>query len=97
MIHRFILFLVVIFLANSSFAQNIYVSKSEGTEEGDGSAGNPCLTITQAVSLATDGSVIYINDGVFRETVRITKSNITITADNENVYVTGNILSYPNC
>ncbi len=84
-----LILLISISVVTSSFAKKIYVSKSTGSSGGDGSSGNPCLTITQALELATGGDEIYVLDGVFRERVRVVKSDITITAANDEVAVTG--------
>jgi hypothetical protein len=83
------LLLLLTLFSNFVFAKNIYVSKSTGTNEGDGSEANPFFTIGQAVGAAVDNDVIYLMDGIFRETVSITKSNITIISENQDVYITG--------
>jgi hypothetical protein len=86
---RFLVVIILVLTGNFSYATKIIVSQSEGTLEGNGSSDNPCLTITQAVELAAEGDLIYLKDGIFRETVKITKSGITITTDNEDVFITG--------
>ncbi len=89
MLKGYIFVLITILFTNLAFSQNIIVSQNEGTLEGDGSSGSPFLTISQAVSSATGGDAIYLKDGIFRENVQIEKSNITITTDNKNVFITG--------
>jgi hypothetical protein len=81
--------LLLVLFSNAAISKNIYVSKSNGSSDGDGTAGNPYLTITRAVEMAESGDVINVLDGVFRETVTITKSNITITSNNSDVKITG--------
>ncbi len=89
MLKGYIFVLITFLFTNLTFSQNIIVSKNEGSLDGDGSSVSPYLTITQAVSSAADGDVVYLKDGVFRETVQIEKSNITITAENDSVFITG--------
>jgi hypothetical protein len=84
-----LILLILLSIVNSSFAKKIYVSKSTGSLGGDGSSGNPCVTISQALELATSGDEIYVLDGVFRERVRVVKSGIILTAANDEVAVTG--------
>ncbi|ONI44376.1 hypothetical protein AN641_07380 [Candidatus Epulonipiscioides gigas] len=48
-------------------------------------------TITEAINNATEGDVIIIHEGIYRETLNIAKSNLTIQAyQDDYVLVTGN-------
>ncbi len=58
---------------------DVYVSTSGNNTTGDGSAGNPYLTITKAVQMATAGDTIIVRTGTYRELVDITK-RLTIRA-----------------
>jgi hypothetical protein len=82
-------FIIFVFFTNIVSAEIIYVSKSTGASDGDGSESNPYLTINAALTVAESGDVINILDGTYRETVIVLKSGITITTDNDSVYITG--------
>ena len=52
--------LFTLFLVTSFFAATRFVSSSGNDTTGDGSEGNPYLTINQAMSLTANGDIIRI-------------------------------------
>ena len=81
------LLLIISFTACSS-NNDIFVSAKDGSVSGKGTKGNPYKTISQAVSSATEGDVIHVREGIYREKLNITISGISIEAD-KNVFLTG--------
>lgn len=74
----------------------LHVSQKNGSEDGDGSAENPFLTISQAVPYAKPGTKVIIHEGVYREAVRPIYSGKSQTemimfcgAEGECVEITG--------
>ncbi|ONI48360.1 hypothetical protein AN643_01840 [Candidatus Epulonipiscioides saccharophilum] len=53
--------------------------------------GREFTSINQAIAEAKEGDIIVVHEGVYRETVEVTKSNLTIMAyEDDYVLVTGN-------
>jgi len=60
--------------------QPLYVAKTGNDATGDGTFGNPYLTIQKGVNQAASGQKIYVLPGVYNETVDIDKS-VNIESD----------------
>lgn len=60
----------------------LYVAKT-GSDDAAGLADDPLLTIQKAVSLATSGWTIHVDEGIYREKVSL-KANITIRGVDRN-------------
>ena len=75
-----LIFLISILLVGCTNDEKIYVSKDGGK--------NTYKTITDALKHASEGDEIYVKSGIYRESIAITKSGITITSDNKNVFIT---------
>ena len=80
----------------TQYTKILHVSQKNGTEDGDGSAEKPFLTISQAVPLATAGTKVVIHEGIYRETVRPifggnsnTEMVMFCGAEGEQVEITG--------
>lgn len=63
----------------------LFVDPSGDDGTGDGTAGNPFATITQALTVVADGGTIFVNDGTYdSETFPITiAGNVTIQGESE--------------
>ncbi len=85
----FVLLLWLLVWPGPVLGRNIYVSAVHGSDEGDGSAASPYATIHKALATAVPGDVVLLTDGVFREEVVITVSDITLRATGEDVTITG--------
>lgn len=90
-----LVFLVLSMVSCQSVGQEIHVSKS-GSDDGDGSANSPYLTISKAASEAVPGNTIIIHEGTYREYVdppvggSYDNNRITFkAAEGESVYVKG--------
>ncbi len=81
-------FLAMMITSACSSSNEIYVSANNGSTSGKGTKKDPFTTISHAISLAEEGDVIHVLDGVYREKLNITTSGISITAG-KNVYITG--------
>ena len=55
-------------LADVALAREIHIS-IKGNDSNDGSAGNPCRTISAAAQVAQPGDVITVHEGAYRERV----------------------------
>ncbi len=89
--HRYgyvFLFLTIIFISACSGGNDIYVSAKDGPLSGKGTKGDPYKTISQALSSATNGDIIHVHEGIYREKLNITTSGISIEAE-KNVFLTG--------
>lgn len=53
---------------SSVFAKNIYVAKN-GNDNNNGTENQPYLTIQKAAQVAEAGDIVYIKQGIYRETV----------------------------
>jgi len=85
----YIFFLIFLLGLSSSALSEVYVSK-DGSDTNDGSFSNPFKTIQKASDVMPAGGTCYIREGVYRETVTVTKENQTFTNYNdEYVLVTG--------
>lgn len=83
------LFFLLIFSLELMGQSEVYVSP-EGNDSNDGSFENPLRTIQQASEVMDENGICYIREGVYRETVNVTRSNQTFTNYNgEYVIVTG--------
>ena len=61
--------LVAIFLATTTLAREIHVSKM-GSESAAGSVDQPLLTIQRAAQLAEPGDTVVVHGGTYREWVK---------------------------
>lgn len=65
------LLLVLMVTMSSVFAQ-VYVSATDGDDlNGNGTSGNPYLTISKGITIAGDGGTVVIEPGVYAETVTV--------------------------
>ena len=72
---RFFRTLLLIFIATNFFSQsNNYVSIAGNNSTGDGSIGNPYLTVQYAVDQASIGDSIIIGAGTFEEEITVNKT-----------------------
>jgi len=76
-----VLALLIFFISNLSIAQTYYVNTS-GSNSGDGSIGDPWLTIQYAIDNVSPGSTIQLADGIYNESLNVNISNLTITGNN---------------
>ncbi|WP_309005849.1 LamG-like jellyroll fold domain-containing protein [Pelagicoccus sp. SDUM812005] len=83
--------MAVLLLNVPLLSAQIYVSASSGSDvTGTGSSSNPFKTISKAVAMSAAGDVVYVGEGVYRETVSPTVDNLTIKALNgEAVTISG--------
>ena len=76
----------------------IFITKTGDDGTGDGSAGNPYLTITQGITVANPGDEISVGDGTYSEILSINKSislystsgdksTVTITSTGKTVVI----------
>jgi hypothetical protein len=94
--HSLSLALVGIFLsAQSMFARDIHVAKT-GSEAGDGSLAQPCLTISRAAAVAQPGDTVLVHAGTYREWVKPARGGIAESqriiyraAPGEEVFIKG--------
>lgn len=70
--NRFIFLLVSFFFVATSHAATYYVSTTGNDATGDGSIGNPWLTLYKATSTVTSGNTIHVNAGTYIETLTST-------------------------
>lgn len=82
-LHKFFVVLLVS-MANLSFAANFYVSKSGSDANNGTAAGTAKLTIKAATDLATTGDVVYIATGYYAEVVAVNNS-MTFQVDSVQV------------
>ncbi len=92
---------MLVFLASTAFAQ-AYVSATDGDDNvGDGTMGNPYLTITNGITKAGDGGTVIIEPGDYNETVTV-PNDMTITASDfggtgfSTVTINGLVISTTN-
>ena len=68
----------------------LYIGKNGNDTTGDGSAGNPYLTISAANTAATAGTTLFAFPGIYAENITF-KAGVNITCPVEyGVYITGN-------
>jgi len=68
----------------------LYVGKNGNDSTGDGSANLPYLTISQAITVASSGTTIFIWPGTYAESITF-KAGVNITSPVAyGVYITGN-------
>jgi len=84
----FILLLSLLTMYTSAYATNYYVSKT-GNDTNTGTSSAPFLTINKAALTAMPGDIVYIGDGIYRETVATPRDGtsaapITFKAVNKN-------------
>ena len=78
-----ILIVICLFILNQvARADTIYVSQY-GSDTNDGTSDSPYLTIQHSVNQAVSGDYIYVDTGVYSETVHIGSSNITLEGAGE--------------
>ncbi len=68
----------VIFVNDNSIVGDSYTAAVGNNLTGDGSAVNPYLTITKALSIAVSGDTIFVDAGLYSETVVINTDAISI-------------------
>lgn len=78
---RVLLFLI---FSQLNFAADKYVAKTGNDSTGDGTIGNPWLTITKAQSTANPGDTFHINVGTYDEAVEFLRGG---TAGNPVTYI----------
>lgn len=84
LVNAFVLFFIY------SFAQTAYVDQSFAGAQQDGSKEKPFNTISQAVEAISSGEEIIVKEGIYREEVNFSASNITIrAAKGEKVIISG--------
>jgi len=90
---QIILLLLGIFISGISFSQkNWYVSPT-GNNSNPGTIEAPLKSLNTAVSKAKSGDNIYLRDGVYRESINISKNKINIFAyQNEKPVLKGSVL-----
>lgn len=81
------LFLLIILLSNTIYAQDFHVSKN-GDDGHSGSQSSPWESIQHAMDNASPGSTVYIHEGVYKEALYV---NVSGT---ENNYIT--FIAYEN-
>lgn len=62
----------------AAWAQTVHVSTAGSDIDGDGSIGNPFLTISNGVALAPAGSTVLVADGVYTQLVYIYITNAIV-------------------
>ncbi len=68
----------------------LYVGKNGNDTTGDGSAGNPYLTISKAITVASSGTTVYPFPGTYIEDITF-KAGVNIASPIKlGVYITGN-------
>ena len=80
------------------WASIYYVTQTGGADSNSGAAESPFKTISAAIAKAKSGDTITIHAGVYRETVQLTQTAITVQGGaGEDVVVTGadNLTSAP--
>jgi hypothetical protein len=70
----------------NSFATKYYVSKTGNDSTGNGSEGNPYLTINKAISVSGNGSAIVVGAGTYSET-----NNDSVSYGEQMVYETNSV------
>jgi pectin methylesterase-like acyl-CoA thioesterase len=63
-------------------ADTYYVATTGDDGIGDGSSGNPWMTIQHAVNTITEGDTIIVRDGTYNENVYVNKDHLTIKSEN---------------
>ena len=78
-------------VASADGGRTYYVSASDGKVGNSGKSSSPFATITEAISVMSDGDICIIRDGVYHETLSISgKNNLTFRAvTNGNVTISG--------
>jgi len=66
----------------------LYVAKHHSSDANPCSSGQPCLTIGHAVSVATAGATIHVDQGMYAEQVSITQ-RLTLIGDDATIDATG--------
>ncbi|HBE01919.1 MAG TPA: hypothetical protein DC049_05515 [Spirochaetia bacterium] len=76
-----------------SFILNVFASEyhvsPQGNDRNDGSKNMPLVKIQKAISLAQSGDKIILADGVYRESLNIEKSKISIMASGKAAIIDG--------
>lgn len=62
----------------SALADTYYVSPNNSSNDNAGTLSNPWRTLTYAVSQLNNGDTLFVRGGVYKETIRIKASNVTI-------------------
>ena len=83
-----IIALLLLVTSYCSYANTIYVDQ-QNTGSGTGTNGNPYATIIEAIEASSTNDTIYVSSGTYRETITVTKNNLSIIALDDNVYITG--------
>ncbi|MFC2136352.1 hypothetical protein ACFLTH_17185 [Bacteroidota bacterium] len=85
-----VLFLIFVLSTVSASATNYYVATTGDDSTGDGSSGNPWLTIQHAIDTVGDGDTINVATGTYAEDLTITTDNIEIVgADKATTTIKG--------
>jgi hypothetical protein len=73
--------ILFLFLASAASAADLYVSKSGNDTTGDGSSGNPFLTIQRAVDVSVAGDTVHVLAGTYGECVDARGKVVTLHAE----------------
>ena len=76
-----VLAVLMVFTTGVASATTYYVAKTGNDTTGDGSSGNPWLTIQHAVTTVSASNTIIVRDGTYNENVNVNK-RLTIRAEN---------------
>src|ERR1035438_2500084 len=76
--------LLIFVITSMNFAQTYYVSAGGNDGTGDGSAGNPWLTIQNAVTAVSSGATINVAAGTYVENITITQT-VTINGAGQGI------------
>ena len=76
--------LLIFVITSMNFAQTYYVSAGGNDGTGDGSAGNPWLTIQHAVTAVSSGATINVAAGTYVENITITQT-VTINGAGQGI------------
>lgn len=93
-----ILFLAVSLFSGSAFATTYYVRKTGNDTTGDGSSGNPWLTVYKGLTTIANTDTLKIGDGTYNEVSNPGALEKSFTMEAENMPAEGEVLKvFINC